>query len=169
MGMQLIETIEVGAGGAASIEFTGIPQDGVDLVLVTSLRNGDAAYVGSIKYQFNSDTGLNYSWVYLRGNGAAPITDDDDSDTEIDSVVVGATATSNTFSNDSLYISNYSSATSKSISLDSVTEDNATNAVQEIRAANFATTVGITSLLVGIFGANFVQYSTASLYKITAD
>jgi hypothetical protein len=36
MGYQLIETIEVGSGGAASIEFTSIPQDGVQFL--TTLR-----------------------------------------------------------------------------------------------------------------------------------
>ena len=39
MGMQLIEHIEVGSGGAASIEFTGIDQTGQDLLLKVSSRN----------------------------------------------------------------------------------------------------------------------------------
>ena len=39
MGMTLIETVEVGAGGASSIQFDSIPQDGIDLVIRMSARN----------------------------------------------------------------------------------------------------------------------------------
>jgi len=31
MSFELVETVTVGAGGASSIEFTSIPQDGTDL------------------------------------------------------------------------------------------------------------------------------------------
>ncbi len=67
--MQLIETIEVGAGGAASIEFTSIPQDGVDLLLMVSARTDRNVGADVVGAQFNSDTTAgNYSVKALGGN-----------------------------------------------------------------------------------------------------
>jgi len=45
---QLIERVEVGPGGAASIDFTNIPQDGAHLVVVASLRSSQT---GSFKWE----------------------------------------------------------------------------------------------------------------------
>ena len=38
MGIQLIERVDVGSGGLSQIVFTSIPQDGVDLLCLYSLR-----------------------------------------------------------------------------------------------------------------------------------
>lgn len=163
MGMQLIETIEVGAGGAASIEFTSIPQDGVDLVLLTSLRTSSS--FGQADIQFNG-VGSGYSYRYLRGDGS---TVDSNSGAGTSFSFEGAsdsTQTANTFSSSSIYISNYTGSTSKSISSDSVEENNATSAHQDIRAGLSTITSGITSLLIS---KALETGSTASLYKITAD
>ena len=167
MGYQLIETIEVGAGGAASIEFTSIPQDGVDLLIVYSGRSGDATTYYEASVQFNNDTGDNYSWRSLLGNGSAASSS---SGTNVSvaraGVITGASATSNTFGNVSTYVSNYTSSTAKSISVDGVTENNGTTSAQVIYAAVWTGTAAITSLKLT---RSSVQYSTASLYKITAD
>ena len=165
MGMQLIETIEVGSGGAASIEFTGIPQDGVDLLLVFSVRreiDNSLFY-----YSLNNDyLGADvYSEVYLRGNGSA-VSTASFSTSVLQTDVPKSSYTSNTFSSSQVYISNYTSSTNKSISVESVAENNATASFQDIRAATYATSSPITRI--GI-DTGMVQYSTASLYKITAD
>ena len=170
MGMQLIETIEVGAGGAASIEFTSIPQDGVDLVCVLSLRNS-VNFLSSLNGQinFNGDTAGNYNSKLLFGNGSSASSLSISSGaTALRPYVVGHTATANTFSNNSVYISNYTSSSSKSVSVDNVTENNATAAHQSILAGNWTGTTAITSINI-TSGFTWMQYSTASLYKITAD
>jgi len=77
--------------------------------------------------------------------------------------------TINTFGNTSVYISNYTSGVAKSTSSDSVSEANATFAVQSIHAGSWTGTDPVTSVKLLMNGGNFVQYSTASLYKITAD
>ena len=164
MGMQLIETIEVGSGGTASIEFTSIPQDGVDLQVVLSGRstNGNN-YFG---LQFNNDTGSNYNYTLLSGTGTAALSAAVTSGSFLRIYSGDSDYTANTFGNSSAYISNYTSNSAKSYSTDGVNENNSTAGIQNLGAGSWTGTSAITSLK--IFGA-IAQYSTASLYKITAD
>jgi hypothetical protein len=166
MGMQLIETIEVGAGGAASIEWSAINQDGQDLVIVCSLRTTEAQRNVLMRVEFNSNTS-NYSYTDLIGIGSSVFSG---SGAYLSPLVAnGSTSTANTFSNSSVYISNYAGSTAKSLSIDSVTENNATQADQQLVAGLWNNTAAITSVKISNAAANSVQYSTASLYKITAD
>ena len=161
MGYQLIETISVGVGGVASIEFTGIPQDGVDLLVLLSARSDSQ----SIHLNLNgSATG--FTGIRLTGTGSSVIS-------SAETVNIGYVAyspqTANTFGNASIYISNYTSSQHKSISIDSVNENNATAAVQNLNATTWANTSAITALWLGRSSFTLGQYTTASLYKITAD
>ena len=170
MGYQLIETIEVGSGGAASIEFTGIPQDGVDLQVLLSLRNSRAEYADSFYATLNS-SGTGYSRRNLRGYNGGVASNNASGETLIqaDLFIPGTLATANTFSNGSLYLPNYTSSAAKSYSWDGVSENNAAQAGQNIQAGVWSGTDAITSIQMQVFGGTFVEYSTASLYKITAD
>tara|TARA_R110000764_G_scaffold223029_1_gene311822 strand:+ start:710 stop:1198 length:489 start_codon:yes stop_codon:yes gene_type:complete len=162
MGYQLIETIEVGSGGAASIEFTGIPQDGVDLVCVFSERHSTD---GNTRLTFNGSSS-GYQQIRLYGTGTSASTDTY-SGVFIYAEDQGASTTANTFGSAQVYVSNYTSSVAKSVSVELVTENNATAADQYLIAGSWSGTA-ITSLSVAA-SSGFVQYSTASLYKITAD
>jgi hypothetical protein len=82
----------------------------------------------------------------------------------------GNAPTANTFGSASLTISNYTSSQNKSISSDSVSENNGTVGYQQIAAMSFTSSSAITSLTVVSYSTNnLLEYSTASLYKITAD
>lgn len=165
MTMTLVETIEVGSGGASSLEFTSIPQDGVDLMLKLSLRNTDSN-PDSAQVSLNSDTGDNYPQIELLGNGSSA---------SAQGLTLGfirlaipvSTYTADTFGNAELYISNYTSTTNKSMSGESVAE----NAVQlgrlKIDAFTYNTSSAITSIQVALFGDNYAEHSTASLYTIS--
>ena len=166
MGYQLVETITVGAGGAASIEFTSIPQDGVDLVLVYSLR-GTATLITGATVNLNSDTtNANYAGIELTGNGSTA-----SSGVSVRPFVyiTDATYTSNTFASGQSYISNYTSSAAKSVSTEGVSENNATTAYQQLHASSYTPTTAITSIRVSSSRLNLDVGSTASLYKITAD
>jgi hypothetical protein len=163
MGYQLVETIEVGSGGAASIEFTGIPQDGVGLQILVSGRLTGSADAADLR--FNSDSGNNYSQIRLTGTGSAVSSYGFTAD-RINVEFSGNNQTANTFGNLSIYVSNYASTANKSVSIDAVTENNATAAKQELTAGSYSTSSGITSLK--LIKA-FAEFSTASIYKITAD
>jgi hypothetical protein len=166
MGYKLIETVTVGAGGVASIEFTGIPQDGVDLQVLMSAR-GTSANRTIVKIQLNGSI-LDFTEKWLLGNGSSAISDNNAQG------FVGQqnnfSYTANTFSNNSIYISNYAGSSPKSISSESVTENNATQAEQRITAGVWNNTASITSVEFVIqSGFPFGEFSTISLYKITAD
>jgi hypothetical protein len=162
MTMTLIETKTLGAS-AAGIEFTSIPQDGTDLVLLTSLRCDQAN--PTIRMSFNS-TGSGQSIRRLRGSGSAA---EVGTSSELYPVYANPSgSTSNTFSNDSIYIPNYTGSTQKSTSSESVYENNATAADQYIVAGLWTGTDAITSIQFAVaVGGNFLAGSTISLYKIT--
>ena len=66
-----IATVTVGSGGAANVEFTSIGTDWTHLQIRGILRsNFGSSGWEELKIQFNSDTGSNYAWHYLSGNGS---------------------------------------------------------------------------------------------------
>ena len=169
MGYQLIETIEVGAGGAASIEFTGIDGSAQNLVCLVSPRVSATGY--SIRARFNSDSGANYAYRNLYGTGSSVASQGYATQSGIlFGIVSGGTNTANTFASVQLTIPNYSGSSSKTISADSVSENNATQAYQQISAGSWTGTAAITTLTISVEGtATFSPNSTASLYKVTAE
>lgn len=162
MAYELIETIEVGVGGAASIEFTSIPSNGVNLHLVLSGRSTDGNnYFG---VQFNNDSGSNYSWVIFSGTGTAASSAAATSASFLRIYSGDSDYTANTFGNSSAYIANYASNSAKYYSTDGVNENNSSAGIQNLGAGLWNDTSAITALK--IFGA-IAQYTTASLYKIS--
>ena len=160
----LIETVTVGAGGAASIDFLDIPQNGSDLLVVLSARSTDGNnYFG---VQFNNDTDLNYNYVLLSGTGTAVSSASITPASFLRIYSGDSDYTANTFGNSSAYIFNYTSNSAKSYSTDAVNENNSTAGIQNLNAGLWTGTSAITSLK--IYGA-IAQYSTASLYKIKYD
>lgn len=164
MAYELIETVEVGSGGAASIEFTSIPQDGTDLVLVYSGRNSSSTSTAA-RVELNG-TSTNYSRVVLEGDGSTV-----SSGSFTNPAILyhsPNSSTANTFGNGQIYISNYTSTSDISMSVDSVYEDNATTAGQRIEASTYTGGSAVTSISLTFFGNTIAEHTTASLYKITA-
>jgi len=161
MTMTLVSTVTVGSGGAASIDFTSIPQTGTDLLVVYSLRStsGD----NNVQMSFNSST-TSFTNKVLYGNGS---TVSSGSNYAKAGYMPYSTDTSNTFGNNSIYVPNYTSSTNKSYSLETVTENNATSVAMALLAGLWSNTSAITSLSLIANSGSFAQYSTASLYTIT--
>ena len=157
-----IATVEVGASGASSIDFTSIPTDGTytDLIVVTSLRF--SVVTDWVKLRLNGSA-TNFSARYVQGNGSAVATG-----TLTDFIVLGdhSTMTANTFASSQIYFPNYTASTYKSISVETVQENNATSAVANIQASLWSNTAAINSITLVPNSGNFVQYSTATLYGI---
>jgi len=169
MSYELIETIEL-TSSAASIEFTSIPQDGTDLVLKLSFRSSTTSDTRNIPMKFNNNnTPGDYSFGELSGDGSSVFTNFAVTETDINlrDGANGGGSTSNTFSNVEVYISDYASASPSSVSVDLVNENNATAADQRIIAATFNLSEAISSIQFEQ-PFDFVQYSSASLYKVTA-
>lgn len=159
MTYQLIETKTLGTA-AASIEFTSIPQDGTDLLVLYSIRSVDSIVLMNIS--FNGSTS-NFAARYMQGTGSTVGTQTNEAR------FVGAAmgVTSNTFGNSQLYIPNYTAAANKAWSVDNVSEANQTQSYQEIIAGLWSNTAAITSLAITLNSGNIAAGSTISLYKIT--
>jgi hypothetical protein len=160
--MTLIETKTLGIA-AASIEFTSIPQDGTDLVLLLSLRA--TADTDTFKLKLNGSSS-DFSHRYLRAEVGA-VNSAAYSNNDFVTSVVKSVFTADTFANGSLYFPNYTSSTFKSISEDVVLENNATDGRLKINAALWSDTSAISSITFDAFTGNFETGSTISLYKIT--
>jgi hypothetical protein len=64
-----IATVTVGSGGSSTIDFTSIPSTYTHLQLRYITRN--AAVTDTTLIRFNSDTGSNYAFHMLRGDGSS--------------------------------------------------------------------------------------------------
>jgi hypothetical protein len=160
----LISSVTVGAGGAANIEFAGIPATYTDLLVKVSARSTRVAVTDFLQINLNSSAS-NFTARGLEGNGAAASSF---TDTVFLGAISSSTATTSTFGSLELYIPNYAGANNKSFSTDSVSETNATTAFTELTAGLWSQTAAITSIKVlSATSSNFVQYSTAYLYGIS--
>lgn len=158
-----IQTVRVGSTTTNAITFSSIPQGYNDLLVVTSLRDTGTtngwtnAFIRPNGVTSNLTTRALYGWG---SNNVGSF-----SDTYIYHETVGGGSTANTFSNSSIYISNYAGATAKPISVDTSTANNG-NALNAIVAGLWNSTSAITSLSIVAESGNFAQYSSASLYGI---
>lgn len=165
MTMQVIAHQEVGANGAASITFSSIPQTYTDLYLVASTRSSGSGTDVLISYNGLTSS---RSFKMLYGQGASAVTESSSTQMRL-AQVNGTSSTSNVFTNSQLYIPNYTSSNYKSSSVDSVSENNDTTAFQTLLANLWSNTAAITSITLTMAdSSNFVQYSSATLYGITA-
>ena len=162
--VKAIATVEVGAGGAADIQFTSIPTDGTytDLSIVASLRSDYSGQGIALRINPNG-SGANMTGKVLLGSGSSV-----SSFTDVIAYAssVADTSTANTFGNVSWYIPNYASSNNKSISVDFVTETNATAAIMGLSAGLWSVSTAISSLSILTTVGNLKQYSTATLYGI---
>jgi hypothetical protein len=159
----LIEKISVGAAGASSVTFSGIPQTGyTDLVIKGSMRQSSAS-VAYATLKFNGSSS-NFTYRSLEGDGSTAASFN--GSTGAFGVVVPSGYTASTFSNIEFYIPNYTSSNYKSYSSDSVSETNATGAYADLIAGLWSNTAAITSIELTPGAGSFVQYSTFYLYGV---
>jgi hypothetical protein len=166
MGYQLIETVTVGSGGAASIEFTGIDQTGVDLKVLVSARAQNTSYTSVILMELNGITS-GYSIIRITATGSAVNTSA--TNLGIVGVAAGGTSTANTFGSTEVTIPNYTINAVKVAEAVGMGENNSTAAIIQPVAYRTNITNAVTSLKLSLSGTTFAEHTTASIYKITAD
>jgi hypothetical protein len=163
-----IASVTVGSGGAANIEFTSIPSTYTDLCLKISARNVASNVAGGV-WLYPNGSSANMTGRILAGTGSVAVSG---TDNRVYGYTNSANSTASTFGNIEFYIPNYTSSNNKSISVDSVMENNATEGRQGLMAGLWSNSAAITSITLESFNnstsavANFVQYSTATLYGI---
>jgi hypothetical protein len=162
-----IASVSVGSGGAATIAFTSIPSTYTDLLIYVSPRSARSAVEDELWIRFNADTGNNYSYRAINGDGS---TASSQSGSSVAAVyrgwMPGNTTTANTFGNHYIYVPNYAGSSYKSVSADDVSENNATSARATLRAGLWNNTAAITTVTLLPEVSTFMQYSTATLYGI---
>jgi hypothetical protein len=153
-----IATVTVGAGGVANIEFTSIPSTYTHL----QIRGiGLITSAGGFTVQFNSDTGSNYSWHQLFGDGSSAQSNNGTTQTFMYMAYGGGSTTApNALVTDILDYAN----TNKYKTLRSLSGNdlNGSGGVQ-FWSGNWRSTSAVTSLKVT---ASFNQYSQLALYGI---
>jgi len=146
---------------AASITFSSIPATYTDLVMVF---NGSAVSgTGYVSFQYNGDTGSNYSVTLLRGNGSAALASRYSNITEI-YASEGATNTT-TMNNVIAQIANYSNTTTYKTM---ITRANNSTVSTEVGVGLWRSTAAINALKVLSPLNNFATGSSFTLYGIKA-
>ena len=162
--MKLIETRTL-ATSQSNIEFTNIPQNGTDLVIIVSDRSDrSAGAINDAIIMRPNNASQTARRLYVSGSGHV-------TDTSASAINSANGSTANNFSSISFYISNYSSTNqNKPWSADAVMENSATLAYITLLAGLYSSNTPITSItLLPEVGPNFLAGTTISLYKITKD
>jgi hypothetical protein len=164
---ELINSISVGSGGAANIDFTSIPQTYTDLCLRFSSRTTHNNTPDDWYMTVNNDGASVYSYRMLYGSGSGVGTIGGSATGGIYAGWTDASPnTSNTFANTELYFPNYTSSDYKNWYIDGVYEQNGTTAYQYLNGCLFSKTTAISSIKLVGFNASWAQYTTAYLYGI---
>ena len=167
--MQHIETVTVGSGGAASITFSAIAAVWTDLYLLVSIRESrtDVGSAGGVSWtlRFNGVT-TNQSQRDLRYNPSGS-TPSSSADSLFYMLSCTGFDTANTFSSGGITIPNYAGSTNKSFSAENLGENNG-NSGGRMSGGLWSSTDAITSISLHPSTGTFVQFSSASLYGITA-
>lgn len=161
MALTYIASASVGSGGASFMEFTSIPQTYTDLLILSSVRENDNAWVFYLEFNGSS---ANRSQRRLVGNGSSASSN---SSSTVIFTEASYTVTASTFGSNSIYIPNYTSSNNKSISIDGVSEANQTLAYMALNASLWSNSAAITSIKLVAGGGLLQQYSTATLYGIS--
>jgi len=168
--LKKIQTVTVGSGGSATIEFTSIPQTYTDLKIVLSVRSDRSSGTQSdFQLRFNGNSS-NYSRRTVQGSGSAASSVSGSAESYgFIGTATQDTDTASVFGSAEVYIPNYTSANNKSYSADVVRENNATSGFQGLIAGLWSNTAAITSITFYVESntQNFKQYSTATLYGVS--
>jgi hypothetical protein len=164
-----IATVTVGSGGSSTISFTSIPSTYKHLQIRAISRSDRASTAGDgMIVRFNSDTGSNYAYHYLDGNGSSATAG---SDSNVTSMIIPRSGSAN-----------QTSGIFGVTVLDALDYTN-TNKFKTIRTlgGNDANGSGVVALFSGLWrntnaitsitidqqnGTNFVQHSHFALYGI---
>ena len=159
-----IATTTVGAGGSATITFSSIA--GTYSHLQIRMLSNDGSGNNNAFMRFNSDTGSNYSWHFLQGDGSAASAGASTSQTAMICGKTGVTATGNGVA--VIDILDYANTNKyKTIRSLSGTDYNNTNGRLFYSSGSWRSTSAVTTItLTNDSGTDFTQYSSFALYGI---
>jgi hypothetical protein len=164
-----ISTITVGSGGASNITFSSIPSTYTHLQIRSIARGTVAQGEMQTFYRFNSDSGSNYAFHLLRGNGSGVFSDGGASASQTSAATrySAANAASGIFGVGITDILDYAN-TSKNKTVRNLGGVDANGSGQVYFTSGlWMNTSAITSITIGINdGGSFAEYSQFALYGI---
>ena len=165
-----IATAIVDSSGASSITFSNIPQNYEHLQVRLIVRTDRAADTqDAVNMRFNSDTGSNYSWHYISGNGSSVTSGAGSSASLIFNAAIGtaASATSGIFGVSFIDILDYKNTNKYKTTRSLTGQDINGGGVCQFFSGNWMNTSAITTItFTPNIGTNMVQYSQFALYGI---
>jgi hypothetical protein len=143
-----------------TVTFSSIASTYTDLVLVMSVKNTSGSFYDNL-LRYNNDSGSNYSWTRLLGNGSTASSARGSSQTSIQAGWGGANPTTTIVS-----IQNYSNATTNKTCL---VRSNDADANTAAYAGLWRSTAAINRIdVIAFSGTDFITGSTFTLYGIAA-
>jgi len=165
-----IQTITVGSGGLSSVTFNSIPQNFTDLHIKMSTRSsgGGNGLLGAVR--FNNDSGNNYSDKYFYTDTFGGSTGAGNHSANTFGYAVSSPGPSQNqyyFSNNIMYIPNYTLSRWKGYHCDGMGEGDLVASYGAVLSGLWMNTAAITDItLFPGGGFNFVQNSVFTLYGI---
>jgi hypothetical protein len=165
-----IQTVDVGAGGSASITFSSIPSTYKHLQIRCIMKKAGTGNDSFSLLTLNSDTGNNYATHYLLGTGAVALAGANAP--SISSIYAGVTwgtgssFSSSTFSAAVIDILDYTN-TNKNTTVRTLTGTDGNGAGQvDLNSGVWLNTAAVTTINIAGNGGNFNEYSHFALYGI---
>jgi len=162
-----IATVTVGSGGAASIEFTSIPSTYSHLQIRGIARGTKSSTVAFLNMKLNSDTGTNYAYHILQGDGASAVGSAVANDTFMDwARYPAASATASIFGASVIDILDYGNTNKfKTVRYLGNYDANGSGYL-EFRSGLWRSTSAISTITFSWDSGDFAQYSTFALYGV---
>lgn len=166
-----IATVTVGSGGASSIDFTSIPGTYQHLQ-IRLMSRANFSFAGGLQViiRFNSDTGNNYRWHRLHGDGASVVAAANASAggfIGMQKSIADTTTGSSVFSGQIVDILDYASS-SKTTTVRAFNGYDANGiGTVSIQSGLWTSTNSVTSIALTSDG-NWIQHTTAALYGVKA-
>jgi hypothetical protein len=160
-----IATTTLGSA-AASISFTSIASSWTDLRLVLVARGDSGSGINfALQTRFNSDTGTNYSWTQIYGDGSSALSSRATSqDYGYGGGIAGPTSPAGTWSLSTLDIFSYAGSTNKTFMYTTSNDQNGAGYVNRgvtlWRSTSAITRIDLTT------NTSFATGTTATLYGI---
>lgn len=161
-----IATVDLSGGAASSITFSSIPSTYKHLQIRGISRNTAAA--DDMILRFNSDSGSNYAWHVIRGNGSAATATNGAPTTAIEQgIMIYSGQLANAFSVNIIDVVDYADTSKfKTLKVLNGSELNGSGAVTIGSGVWRSTSAVSTVVLTMGGGGNFAQYSHFGLYGI---
>jgi len=164
-----IATVSVGSGGASSVSFTSIPATYQHLQIrgIARENSGAGTAINDLLVRFNSDSGANYRYHYLRGNGTAASAGTAGSQTYAWALSTSqAGSTASVFAANVLDILDYTNTNKYTTTRSLTGTDFNGSGILDFISNLWLNTAAITSITITTGGNDFAQYSSFALYGI---